>query len=184
MTNKYAIRITNYYCGSNGSESCSYYHPCNNKVLLFDIEEDAQDFINGNNICPPPDQAEVVEYIQITLNKKELIDFIGKANDQLVLQDIVKQFCKSINLELEITYKYALYLNFVNRNNDVVKKHNQLYSKNNTVVLFDTPEKAKVIADFIYDDTDDTWADVVPYQRIIKYDDTTIVYDIYERQDY
>lgn len=187
MTNKYAIKITDFYdTTGKGVDAYSYWYISDTndedetKVVLFDSESEANDFIKNSFYA----YAEAVIYSEMILNKKELIDFIGKANDQLVLQDIVKQFCKSINLELEITYKYALYLNFVNRNNDVVKKHNQLYTKNNNVVLFDTPEKAKVIADFIYDDTDDTWADVVPYQRIIKYDDTTTVYDIYERQDY
>lgn len=143
------------------------------------LKED--DFINDRIFNHT--HAEAVIYSELSINKKELIDFLGKVNDQLILQDTVKEFCKSINLEIEITYKYALYLNFVNRNNEV-KKHNQLYNKNNNIVLFDTVEKAKVIADFIYDDTDDSWADVVPYQRIIKYDNTTIVYDIYKRQDY
>jgi hypothetical protein len=180
MANKYAIKITNYFVGSNESGSCSYYHPCNNKVLLFDAEEDAQDFINSNKICPTPDQAEVVEYIQITLNKKELIDFIGKANDQLNLQDIIKQFCKSINLDIEISYKYAVYTRTYGDNGWLINKG--LYSKNNNVVLFDTFDEARHTAKHF--DTEDSSADVEVYQRIIKYDDTTIVYDIYERQNY
>lgn len=190
LNNKYAIKITDFYdTRGEGTDAYSYWYVNDNdeddtKIVLFDTEFEANNFIADNEILSHHSYAEAVIYSEIILNKKELIDFIGKVNDQLVLQDTVKAFCKSINLDIEIIYKYALYLNFVNRNDDVVKKHNQLYSKNNNVVLFDSPEEAKVIADFIYDDTDDSWADVVPYQRIIKYDDTTIVYDIYEKQDY
>ena len=118
------------------------------------------------------------EFISACLfNKKQLIDFIGKANDQLVLQDIVKQFCKSINLDIEISYKYAIYVYVVKRHNTTEQNH--LYTKKNNVVLFDTFDKAHRACSLF--DTDDTWAEIEVYQRIIKYDDTTIVYDIYER---
>lgn len=187
MANKYAIKITDFYdTRGDGYEAYSYWYVSDNdedetKIVLFESESEANNFIN-NRIFNHA-QAEAVIYSEMILNKKELIDFIGKVNDQLVLQGTVKEFCMSINLELEITYKYALYINFVNRNNEV-KKHNQLYTKNNNVILFDSPEEANVIANFIYNNTDDSWANIVLYQRIIKYDDTTIVYNIYERQDY
>ena len=188
MADKYAIKITDFFdTRGEGYKSYSYWYVSDDdedetKVVLFDSESEANYFINSRIFNHT--QAEVVLYSELNINKKELIDFIGKVNDQLVLQDTVKEFCKSINLDIEISYKYALYINFVNRDNNVAKRHNQLHSRNNNVVLFDSPEKAMVVADFIYNNTDDSWADVVPYQRIVKYDDTTIVYDIYERQDY
>lgn len=177
MADKYAIKITDFFdTKGEGYEAYSYWYVSDNdedetKVVLFDSESQANDFINSRIFNHT--HAEAVIYSGLSINKKQLVDFIGKVNDQLALQDIVKEFCRSINLEIEITYKYAIYVYYARHLN----KQNHLYTKKNNVVLFDTYDEAHRACSFF--ETDDTWAEVEVYQRIIKYDDTTIVYDIY-----